>query len=77
MHGASSPRYPERIAHEEDTRLPTGGREEQRSLRVPALRMRQGRDRVLYAFAVDGKRVAGREMARRASSVRSAMTAPP
>ena len=26
-------------------------------LRVPALRMRQGRDRVLYAFAVDGKRV--------------------
>ena len=26
-------------------------------LRLPALRMRQGRDRVLYAFAVDGKRV--------------------
>lgn len=26
-------------------------------LRVPALRMQQGRDRVLYAFAVDGKRV--------------------
>lgn len=26
-------------------------------LRVPALRMRQGRDRVLYAFAVDGKQV--------------------
>jgi DGQHR domain-containing protein len=26
-------------------------------LRVPALRMRQGRDRMLYAFAIDGKRV--------------------
>ena len=26
-------------------------------LRVPALRMRQGRDRVLYAFAADGKQV--------------------
>lgn len=26
-------------------------------LRLPALRMRQGRDRVLYAFAVDGKQV--------------------